>query len=550
MQFWKWLLQTPKTNSEWGNFITTLFYRSSLLTAGMLLILLLVLIAGGTYERLPMLFCLMLINLLTLILLKRDLLRFAIHGFVWGIWLLIAYSSFTSIGVYTPAYLVSALLIAIAGLGLSRRSTIALTAMIVLYGLLLLYGHAQGWIASPTNHNLNPLGMWVTTSTIFLVLTYIILSVRETSFAITERLRHDQELYRSILEDQTEFIVRWKVGGIRTFANGAYLRYFGLSREEAIGTSFYPQINEDDHQWIKEKLARISPENPIDTFEHRVIRPDGTTGWQEWSDRALFDENGHVVEYQSVGRDITAIKELEERQRELDVAKEREAFLRDFLSTMSHDLQTPLSVMRTNLHMLKRSPEKQDERIEKIDKQIDRLSGMIGDILTVARLEHLPELERRPNNSATLIENSINPLRDEAKAKNIGLEVSETLPSAVMNADATEFQRALSNLISNAIKYTPEGGSVKIKTYQEQDKLIIEVADTGIGIEAEDLPHIFERFYRAQNAQRFEKGTGLGLAIVKRIIELHDGSISASSKPGEGSRFTIQLPLSRQSALA
>jgi signal transduction histidine kinase len=119
-----------------------------------------------------------------------------------------------------------------------------------------------------------------------------------------------------------------------------------------------------------------------------------------------------------------------------------------------------------------------------------------------------------------------------------------------MEADATQFQRALSNLISNAIKYTPAGGNVKIEAYESNASLIIEVADSGIGIEAQDLPYIFERFYRAQNAKRFEKGTGLGLAIVKRIIELHNGTISASSKAGEGSRFTITLPLPQQTVPA
>jgi PAS domain S-box-containing protein len=552
MSFFRWIWQEPEAEGEWGRFVSTLFYRSVLLVILAIVCLIGSFFAteGSNLGRLPSLLSLLTISLISFALLKASRLSLALHFFVWANWLVVASASISSIGVYAPAYMVSSLLILISALGLSRRNTILFTGTVLGFGLLTLYGHSQGWIVSPENNNLNPLGMWITSSSIFLVLALVTINMRETSSAIVERLQYDQALYRAILEDQTEYIVRWKKGGIRTFANGAYLRYFGMSREEAIGSSFYPQINEDDHQWINEKIARLSPENPIDIFEHRVVRPDGTEGWQEWSDRALYNENGEIVEYQSVGRDITAVKELEERQRELEISKERESFLRDFLSTMSHDLQTPLSVMRTNLYMLRRNPEKSDERIEKIDKQIDRLSGMITDILTVARLEHLPELERRPNACASLIENSINLLRDEAKAKNISLELTEDLPNAVMNADATEFQRALSNLISNAIKYTPDGGNVMIAAHQEQDKLIIEVADTGIGIEAQDLPHIFERFYRAKNAQRFEKGTGLGLAIVKRIIELHDGTISASSKLGEGSRFTIQLPLSRQSVLA
>jgi PAS domain S-box-containing protein len=548
----RWIWQVPPSKDEWTRFITGFFYRSLLIVLmAMGLLLVYILLSDRTdLGRLPIILSLTLLNIICLALIKAGQLRYALHIFIWLGWLALAVSSFTSIGVYTPAYLTINILIAIAGLGLSKQTSFIFTSISVLYGLFLLYGHSQGWIARPENHNLQPFPMWLTTSSVNVVLAYVVYSMRQTSFAIMERLRRDEALFRAIVEDQTEFIVRWKEGGIRTYANGAYLRYFGITLEQAIGTNFYPHINEDDRAWIAEKIARLSKENPIDTGEHRVIRPDGTEGWQEWSDRAIFDEAGNIVEYQSVGRDITAIKELEERQRELVLAKEREKFLRDFLSTMSHDLQTPLSVMRTNLYMLQKSPEQSPERIEKINRQIAKLSSMIGDILTVARLEHLPELERHPNDIAYLLEGSLSPLRDEAKAKNIQLEYSEPFPSAIIEADATEFQRALSNLIGNAIKYTPAGGRVCLETRQEDEKLLIEISDSGIGIDAQDLPHIFERFYRAKNAQNFEKGTGLGLAIVHRIIELHLGTISVSSVVGEGSRFIIHIPLLQQNVLA
>jgi PAS domain S-box-containing protein len=552
MSLLRWIWQLPPSENEWTRFITSFFYHSMLLILLMIAILMgsIFMTVNPNLSRLPTSLSLAAIVFLCIILVKKSQLRYALHLFIWASWAVIAYSSFSSIGVYTPAYLVSNLLILMAGLGLSKRSGILFTSLVVAFGLPLIYGHAQGWIATPQNHNLAPLAMWITTSAINLVNAYVIFALRETSFSMLERLRRDESLYRAIVEDQTEFIVRWKNGGIRTFANGAYLRYFNLTEAQALGTNFFPQITEDDRHWVNEKIARLSLENPIDTGEHRVLRPDGTEGWQEWSDRAIFDEQGNVLEYQSVGRDITAIKELELRQRELELAREREAFLRDFLSTMSHDLQTPLSVMRTNLYLLQKNPEKNPERVEKIDKQIDKLSSMIADILTVARLEHLPDLERHPNSIANLLDNSINPLRDEAKAKNIQLEITVPFPAATIEADATEFQRALSNLISNAIKYTPQGGKVIIASRQDKDRLLIEIADSGIGIDAEDLPHIFERFYRAKNAQRFEKGTGLGLAIVHRIVELHSGKISASSRIGEGSRFVISLPLLTQTVLA
>lgn len=551
MSLLRWLWEGPEADSEWGRFVVGFFNKILLLFMFFLfsLFVSILLNTGSDLGRIPVLISLFLINFITFILLKRGQMRYALHLFVWSIFTTISISSFSGIGVYTPAYLVSALLILIAAMGLSQRSVIILSSAILAFGIIMLYGHYQGWISTPTNHILSPIAMWITTSSIFVCLAYAIVNLRRTSFAIAERLEKEQRFYRAIVEDQNELIVRWQPGGIRTFANRAYLRYFGITLEEAIGTSFFPQVNEDDRAWIAEKITRLSPENPIDFDEHQAIRPDGKLAWQAWSDRAIFDEAGKIIEFQSVGRDITAAKELEERQRELDLAKEREAFLQDFLSTMSHDLQTPLSSMRANLYMLQRSPEKSEERIAKIDRQIDKLSGMIDDILTVARLEHMPDLERRPLDLESLLESSLSPLREAARAKNIEISSPNPVPSIFIKADAKELQRALSNLISNAIKYTPPDGKVRIEIQPSSDYLVLDIVDTGIGIDTEDLPFIFERFFRAKNAKDFEKGTGLGLPIVKRIIELHEGRIHVSSSIGQGSRFSIQLPLLKERVL-
>ena len=125
-------------------------------------------------------------------------------------------------------------------------------------------------------------------------------------------LEKDEEQYRTIVEAQTEFIVRCKPDGTRTFVNEAYLRHFGLTHEQAIGSSFLPQVAEEDRQSIHDKFARLTPENPTATDEHRVIRPDGSIGWQQWIDRAFFDAAGKKIELQSVGRDITDRKVAED----------------------------------------------------------------------------------------------------------------------------------------------------------------------------------------------------------------------------------------------
>jgi len=127
-----------------------------------------------------------------------------------------------------------------------------------------------------------------------------------------KKLEKLEELYRSIVEDQSEFIVRWLPDGIRTFVNKSYCEYYGRSKEELVGTSFFPLIKPEDLVRVKQRLKNLTPENPISTDEHRVKLPDGSTGWNKWTDRAIFDENGRLIEYQSVGEDITERKRAEE----------------------------------------------------------------------------------------------------------------------------------------------------------------------------------------------------------------------------------------------
>jgi PAS domain S-box-containing protein len=128
----------------------------------------------------------------------------------------------------------------------------------------------------------------------------------------TEELRHSAELYRTVVENQTEFIVRWKANGVRTFVNEAYCRYFGLTPEEALSSNFLTLVAEEDRRAMEEKISRLqSGAVDSETDIHRVIRPNGSVGWQEWTDLAIRDEAGNLVEFQSVGRDVTEQKQAE-----------------------------------------------------------------------------------------------------------------------------------------------------------------------------------------------------------------------------------------------
>ncbi len=131
-----------------------------------------------------------------------------------------------------------------------------------------------------------------------------------------EALQRNEELFRAIVGDQAEMIVRWKPDGTRTFVNMAYCRFFGHNFDEAVGTSFFPLVAEKDRDLIRKKIGALTPENPVATDVHRSLRPNGETSWQEWTDRGIFDSEGRLVELQSVGRDISKRKNAEQALRE------------------------------------------------------------------------------------------------------------------------------------------------------------------------------------------------------------------------------------------
>ena len=135
-----------------------------------------------------------------------------------------------------------------------------------------------------------------------------------------EALRESEERYRAVIEDQSEFITRFLPEGTHIFVNEAYCRYFSKTPEEIIGTKFVPQLFDEDKPQVLQHLQNLTRQNPVETMEHRIIMPDGQVRWQQWSDRAIFDEQGNLVEYQSVGRDITERKKAED---ELRVAYEQ-----------------------------------------------------------------------------------------------------------------------------------------------------------------------------------------------------------------------------------
>jgi two-component system phosphate regulon sensor histidine kinase PhoR len=237
----------------------------------------------------------------------------------------------------------------------------------------------------------------------------------------------------------------------------------------------------------------------------------------------------------AVFHDVTDLKRLERVRQE-------------FVANVSHELRTPLTAIKGYVEALLDdglgNPAQAGQFLRVIDRNASRMDKIVSDLLLLSELESPNWVLRKEAISiAESIHSSVEALRSlaESKRQAIQLRIPPQLPSMV--GDGQKIQQVFLNLLHNAINYTPEGGQISIEARVHPQGVEVAVSDTGIGIPAEDLPRIFERFYRVDKGRSRELGgTGLGLSIVKHIVEAHGGRVSVESKPGQGSRFSLFLP--------
>lgn len=221
-----------------------------------------------------------------------------------------------------------------------------------------------------------------------------------------------------------------------------------------------------------------------------------------------------------------------------------DAARRQLQADIAHELATPLSVLKANVEgMLDGVVETSPQRLELLHAQTQVLTRLVHDLKDLSLLQdgRLP-LDRRPTDIPSLIDEVAGAVRPTAEAKGIALNVVEG-SSVTVAADRDRIAQVLHNLLSNAVRYTDAGGAVNVRARLDGDRVVVEVADTGAGIPAADLPRVFERFHRVDRSRtRATGGAGLGLAVVKQIVEAHGGTVWVSSTPGAGSVFSFALP--------
>jgi two-component system phosphate regulon sensor histidine kinase PhoR len=255
-----------------------------------------------------------------------------------------------------------------------------------------------------------------------------------------------------------------------------------------------------------------------------------------FSSQAVPDENGELLCGIEVFRDATEALNLEAHKRNL-------------ISLFAHDLKSPVAITGGFVDRLLQGKagelnEKQTEYLQTIQKEIKRLEQYIFSFLDIARIESGQiKLQPAPCDMAELLREIVAGFEVQALAKNIDLQLDIAAVTGPVPVDRLQISRVISNLLDNAIKYSPDNSMVLVRVLEHDDKrFVLEIRDQGPGISPRDQAHIFDHFYRIDDNRRTAKGTGLGLAAVKAIVEAHGGRVRLESMPGKGSSFIVSLP--------
>jgi len=307
------------------------------------------------------------------------------------------------------------------------------------------------------------------------------------------------------------------------------------------GTWLERYIHPDDQRQVMATIDQAIRNKSMFELEHRMIRADGTLGWTFSRAIPLVDDDGAIVEWFGTAKDVTERKRTEQELRESDRRKD------ELIAVLAHELRNPLSPLINAVQLLRRTANDaatHNQALAMIERQTLSIAKLVDDLMEMARVTSGQlRLQREQVALADVVARSVettSALIDQRRHR-----VSVTLPSQTLEvcADAARLQQILVNLLNNAAKYTDDGGRIDLIVSREGDHAVIRVRDTGIGIEPELMPRLFQPFTQSPySVGRSRGGLGIGLSLVRRLVELHGGTIEARSEVGTGSEFTVKLP--------
>jgi PAS domain S-box-containing protein len=348
----------------------------------------------------------------------------------------------------------------------------------------------------------------------------------------TLQLRSAKEQLDAILDNSSDAIALALSSGDILMANPAFYDLFGARVKNSIEEIIHLFPDEKETTAFANAIVTVLYERSNERTQVSMKLDDNVSIDLDLAFAPVQTEDGSAVEAVVISaRDITPLKDLER-------------FKARFVANAAHDLANPIAALKTRLYLLKARPDKLNIHVDVLERQIDRLERLVSELRTLSELDRgalaLEKTDVDLNQMIAIVVEAHQPLAAE-KSLELIYEPSANLGMAYL--DYQSFERVIVNLLSNAITYTPQSGSIRVKTWQDSAGLFFSVSDTGMGIEAEALPRIFDRFFRTDRAKDANNlGTGLGLAIVREMIEAHRGSITVESEINKGTSFSVFLP--------
>ncbi len=379
-----------------------------------------------------------------------------------------------------------------------------------------------------------------------------IIGASKVARPITERKNAEriQAQLAAIVESSDDAIVSKTLDGVIQSWNSAASRIFGYSAAEAIGQRITLIIPDDLQNEERQIIAQLRAGKRVEHFDTMRVTKDGRRIPVSLTISPIHDDKGQVIGASKIARDISERRRAEEALRATEEALRAANQRKDeFMALLAHELRNPLAPIRYALAASRKfgaTAEQRERSQEIIERQVTHMSRLLDDLLNVARITRgTLELRTATLELTTVLGTAIEAARPFLDAKQHSLSVDLPPEAPRLNADPIRLAQVFSNLLINAAKYTDPGGKIRVVASIGQGMLVVTIRDNGIGISKDMMPRLFEMFTQAQDAlDRSQGGLGLGLALVRGIVELHGGSVSASSEgDNRGSEFTVRLPL-------
>lgn len=355
-----------------------------------------------------------------------------------------------------------------------------------------------------------------------------------------QQVNQDKQRMSALIDSAADGILILSASHMITRCNPAFARMLEEPVTSIIGKTHDEVIEMTCHEdmlTLEQAEAGGWPLTPNATLyvEGDLQRPSGVPLPVGITYAALLSDEGNLLNIIATVRDITRFREAEEVKS-------------TFISVISHELKTPVALIKGYVGTLRREDANWDREIVKdslavIEEEADRLTGLIENLLDASRLQAGGLTINSSDVSLNILADRVaKRLQTQSSVHNIVVDFAENFPSVM--GDETRLEQVLTNLVSNGIKYSPQGGEIRISGQVRPTQVIICVSDQGPGVAPDDIPHIFDRFYRASIAKRTTKGAGLGLYLARAVIEAHGGRIWVDPQPGTGARICFSIPRS------